>query len=362
MKVNRILRIQDGDAIDTFQRFLTAWWDEAGLEAMLAPVELADQSGVLAKEIEKPAELARVNPFAPVMLSNAASAVKEFISGHPKGRLAVLLRPCELRALVELQKRGQVPLLQSEVYGRQEDIVIVGVDCLATFPKDEYAMRANLHGVRAITLDVLSSVDEEWLTHQDLRTSCRVCDEPAPHDATVLIGAIGVASEGYFLIIARDEETDMHLRLAEVADEEAGEQEVAQRELALGSVIRNRIALREKLTATENGMFGDLCSILGCLAHCTLCADCLDACPIYEGELSGMLGVGFGGKRSYPILSELIGVSRWLASCSGCGMCEQACEKGVSLTLLMAALSTRVRAELKYVAGDPAQRLPWARH
>lgn len=361
MKVNRILRVQDSDAIDTLRSFLTAWWDLAGLEAMLAPVELADQSGVLTRAIEEPAELATVNPFAPVMLSNAASAMKEFINEHPKGRLAVLFRPCELRALVELQKRGQVPSFRFEENGRDEDIIIVGVDCLATFPLDEYARRTSLHGVRAVTLDALSSADEGGLSLPNFRTSCKVCDGLVPHDATVIIGAIGVASEGYLLIIARDEETDAHLRLAKVTDEEAGEREVARRESALGPLTKNRSAMKAKLTATEN-VFGDLSSILACLAHCTLCADCLDACPIYEGELSGMLGVGIGGKRGSPILSELIGVSRWLASCSGCGMCEQACERGVSLALLMAALSTRVRSELKYIAGDPAQSLPWATH
>jgi hypothetical protein len=40
-------------------------------------------------------------------------------------------------------------------------------------------------------------------------------------------------------------------------------------------------------------------------------------------------------------------------------MCEEACTCSVPLTLILAALSNRIREELVYRPGDPAQRLPW---
>jgi Fe-S oxidoreductase len=95
------------------------------------------------------------------------------------------------------------------------------------------------------------------------------------------------------------------------------------------------------------------------LARCTLCADCLDACPLYDGELSGMLGVRETQQRAHPLLTELVSVCRWLASCSGCGMCQETCEQGVSLTPLIITLSHRIQHGLKYRPGDPDRRLPW---
>lgn len=80
---------------------------------------------------------------------------------------------------------------------------------------------------------------------------------------------------------------------------------------------------------------------------------------MYYGEFSGMLGVGGSHKPSRPLLSELVEVSRWLASCSGCGMCQEACEHGVLVATLISLLAQSIREPLHYHAGDPSQQLPW---
>jgi len=102
--------------------------------------------------------------------------------------------------------------------------------------------------------------------------------------------------------------------------------------------------------------FGDFGQALSWFATCSLCGDCLDACPLYNGELSGLLGVH--GAR--PALAELVDVSRWLASCSGCGMCEAACDQGVPLMRLISPLSRQIQGTLHHTAGDPTRPLPWA--
>ena len=122
----------------------------------------------------------------------------------------------------------------------------------------------------------------------------------------------------------------------------------------------NQRADRRKNLAREDSLDEkNFSSLLGLFARCTLCADCLDACPLYGGELAGMLGVNRLHQGGRPLLSELVGVSRWLVSCSGCGMCQEACEHSVTLSQLISAISHRLRSELHYTAGDPLQRLPW---
>jgi Na+-translocating ferredoxin:NAD+ oxidoreductase RnfC subunit len=66
--------------------------------------------------------------------------------------------------------------------------------------------------------------------------------------------------------------------------------------------------------------------------------------------LAGLLGV----RSERPPLAELIDVSRWLASCSGCGMCEAACAQEVPIMQLVSALSHRIRAERHAPAGVTA--------
>ena len=360
MNVNHILHIQNNNVVDTFRNFLSDWWMRLELDAMLAPVELPDHGGATPEVIEHPDELNRVNPFLPVMLTNTAPMVDGFIKDHPGGHLAVMLRPCELRALIELQKRNRVQFPQPVKGDNHKNLVVIGVDCPGTFSPDEYARHVEGHrdDAEMIKVALAYGSQESYIPYQ-VRTACQMCDLPAPLGADVTIGSIGTAPQEYLLVIASDEEMDASLKLADVTDSIATEAEVVHRELMVGKLADKRSKLRSDLISKQTWQTEDLNSTLAMFARCTLCADCLDACPLYDGELTGMLGVREAQQRAHPLLTELVSVSRWLASCSGCGMCQEVCEHGVSLTPIIITLSHRIQHELHYTPGDPNQRLPW---
>src|SRR5574339_397599 len=108
MNVNRIVHVRNDSALKTLQEFLTAWWARIELDAMLAPVQSPERIGVVPTVVSHPADLSSVNPFAPVMLSNSAHVIQNFLEDHQHSHLAVLVRPCELRALIELRKRNRI--------------------------------------------------------------------------------------------------------------------------------------------------------------------------------------------------------------------------------------------------------------
>jgi formate dehydrogenase subunit beta len=359
MNVNHILHIRD-NAIGALRNFLSTWWLRVELDAMLAPVELPDHGGIVPRVIEHPDDLNIVNPFAPVMLGNTAPMVEGFVKAHPGSHLAVLLRPCELRALVELKKRERVHFNPASSENSQGSLVIFGVDCPGTFLPAEYARHVEQHRDDAEMIKVaLSYGSEGSLIPYQVRTACQMCDTPAPIGADVLIGSISTVPKGYLLVIAQDEKVDSILNLRDTTDGMATEMEVVNRELMVGKLADKRTKLRAEMINKQTWQTDDFNSILTMLARCTLCADCLDACPLYEGELTGMLGVRDIHHRTHPLLTELVGVSRWLASCSGCGMCQEACEHGVALTPIVITLSHRIQSELHYKPGDPNQQLPW---
>jgi NAD-dependent dihydropyrimidine dehydrogenase PreA subunit len=187
----------------------------------------------------------------------------------------------------------------------------------------------------------------------------------------VVIGDIGVASDKYLLLIVADEDTDERLAMPAVVDKLATEYQVSRRETVVGAVADARAGVRRTLfeesgsrrsMIAEGGgtyRFNDLGSILAWFANCSLCGQCLEACPVYEGEFGGMLGLGRSPHTALSPLAALVEISHWLASCGGCGMCAEMCQQDVPLTLLISALSHRIRTEMGYTAGDPTQRLPW---
>jgi formate dehydrogenase subunit beta len=359
MKVNRVLSIGSMDAISRLRAFLQQWWERVELKAMLAPVELPYRPYVIPQMICELDSLARVNPFAPFMSSNAASAVSEFTSTQPRGPLAVLLRPCELRTLVELQKRKRLCFESGKPGDGRSFMITIGVDCPGTFPCAEYYRRVEQTSIEVVTHEALTYGADEGLLPGEARPACQICDWPVPWSADITIGTIGMDPHQNLLIIARDELTDSSLALEEVTDRIATVPELIRRKITIEKIENARSVRQASLNAHDALRQGDFCSLLAGFARCTLCTDCLDACPLYEGELSGLLGVGGTSQRSRPILVELVSVTRWLSSCSGCGMCEEACQQGVALSRLVSILSHHIRDEIQYTPGEPEKCPPW---
>ena len=359
MNVNRILHVRDENTLKTLQDFLAAWWGQVGLDAMLAPVELPDHSAVSPQVISDPAELSNVNPFAPVMLANTATIIQDFVRDNPSRHLAVILRPCELRAMIELRKRHRV--YYQSVYGGndQESLIVIGVDCPGTFSQEEYHQHliSSQDDAEMLHVGLSYGKKESYLPHE-VRPTCQMCDSPSPLGADLVVGTIGIEPQGDLLLIARNEDVDASLRLEYVTDRLATEPQVVAREVMVGKLVDKRIEKRADLM-NQPFPVENFSSALALFARCTLCADCLDACPLYDGELAGMLGAGEARQSGRPLLSELIRVSRWLASCSGCGMCRESCQYGIPLTQIVTTLSHRIQSELHYKPGDPGQRLPW---
>jgi len=359
MNVNRVLEVRDGNATSTAQRFLSALWREHQLDSLLAPVEIAGQTGISAQVIRHPDELASVKPFTPVMQGNSAAAAWRFIQEEKSGRLAVLLRPCELRALVELSKRAgpsASPLQVSEA-GAEKCVLVIGVDCLGTYSQQEFLSAGETLGIDEVTRSTLQNAFQGGLIHQLFRTACQVCEWPAPRGADITIGTLGVDTEKTLLVLACDECLDSRLHLTALTDGPAPEYLVARRETVVGAVADARAGFRRNLYEEigSEGRFSDLGSFLAWFANCNLCGRCLKACPIYDGELDTLLG----REKGRSPLADLVLLSHWIASCSGCGMCEEVCARDVPLMLLISSLSHRIREEMHYTAGDQAQKLPW---
>jgi formate dehydrogenase subunit beta len=354
MNVNRVLEVSNGDAVSTLRSFLADWWSEYHLDALLAPIEQKDRRGLKIKVIEDPTELSGVNPFAPIMSGNAASAASHLLQDSANKRVAVMLRPCELRAFVELQKR------KGHASGRGKAVVI-GVDCLGTFSKTDYNRYVEARRPEDVTFEVLRNAAEGGFRPQRFRTACQICDWPAPHGADITIGTIGVASDKFLLLIARDEKTDAALGLGAIARDQASEYQVSRRETVVGAIADTHAGLRNQMIEDMKGVyrFDDLGCILAWLASCSLCGECLKACPLYEGEFAELINRRSGMQTGHAPLRDVVSLSRWLASCAGCGMCEEECNMHVPLFLLITALSHRIREKMQYHSGDPAQQLPW---
>jgi len=342
MNVNRIIEVKEGNTLEAAQGLLSSLLKAHLVDALFAPQTAAD-SAMSSALVSDPDALAKSNPFAPVMVANAAKDVAQATLAQPDRHIGAVLRPCEIRALVELAKRGRANLA---------NLTVVGIDCLGTLEPFDY-MRKSLAagGAAEMTMQCMQVAEEGEIMCQT-RTACQMCERPAPRGADVTLGFIGVDATQELLVIAADESADARLRLSEMTDRLAHEAKVARREATLTNIIARHNAVADRELSKIETALGSLAGALTMLATCTECRLCLRACPLYDGELDD---------TSVSLVGQLGAIARWLVSCSGCGMCQESCPNGVPLAVLARALSRPLRAKLDYTPGRSiTEELPWA--
>ena len=240
MSVTRLVPVTDGDPVRALQEFLSAWWDRNEIRAMLAPTRVKPGSAVRVEAIVCRDDLDRVDPLAPVISGNAASLLDEFAREHGTGKIAAMLRPCELRALVEMRKRKRTtPAVDATE--------VIGVDCLSCYPQEEYLRMARGRPAGSLLKENLEYASEGGLTPESLRTACQICDWPAPVGADLVIGMLGVDTDTQLFLIARDESTDLRTHLAEIAPARVPEDAVVRREMAVAALSEKRARQRNRL-------------------------------------------------------------------------------------------------------------------
>lgn len=355
MNVYRILEVKDGDTVDALRRFLFAWWGLFRFDALLAPVETTELPGVAIRVVSDRAGLEKVNPFAPLMPVNSAALLDQLVHEKPKQCIGAIMRPCEVRTFIELQKR--------QTRKREpENLILISVDCSGTYTTPVYQGLIQSRGLKSVMRETLQDATEGGLRARAIRTACLICEHPATRSADLTIGTIGVSTDRVLLLISRDELVDARSYLDQVTDGVATEYQASHREALVGAMTDMRAGMRRTLTENLPGAyrFNDLGSFFGWLASCSLCGKCLEACPLYELEFKRAASRRKDHLRERALLSELVHLSRWLASCSGCGMCAENCLQQVPFSLLISSLGHRIRQEMGYTPGDPARSLPWA--
>lgn len=355
-----ILEVSDGDTLGAVRELLKSLFMNGIVDALLVPVEVPSADQVAPKLVGDPRLVDNANPLAPVMRLNSASLMSRVPSGKGASHIGAVLRPCELRAVIELAKAGTVGL---------DRFVLIGIDCLGTYEREAYAQiaRASLYH-HSPTDEMLRWTRQGPIAPYRLRSACQICERFVPENADIAIGMIGLNVRDRLMVEMRPEIAEkMHLP--------AGEAE--RRDKALARLTSIRHQRRTEALAKTSQMISDLPSLFALLAPCTACFECLYVCPfqtthafkpLRENELKATgrrdlpSGEGWMGREHEGgPFGELIELSHRAVSCIGCGMCESACPNHVPLTAIQGVLGRKAREEFNYVPGRSVkEKLPWA--
>ena len=259
--------------------------------------------------------------------------------------IAVVLRPCEVRALVELVKLQQASM---------DPFLVIGIDCWGTYSVQDYADKVT-EGSQdsSVTDDFLKQVTAGNLPEQ-FRGACGVCQYPAPSCGDLAIQLIG---EDINRQIRLQAYTEKGQKIFEALELE-GTPDSDQREGALAKLKETK-----KQSTQEDQL--DFLEVISSL--CINCRNCRAVCPIcyckqcvFDGgvfeyaidkylALSGKKGVL--GMPPDKLLFHLTRMSHVATSCVACGQCEAGCPSGIPLGRIYQKISAAAQEALGYEAG-----------
>ncbi len=281
-------------------------------------------------------------PEEPQPVAQESPAAVEEQSALP---IAVVLRPCEIRALVELVKLKQAEL---------EPFLVIGVDCYGTYSIQDYAAKVDqASGDSSVTADFLKKAASGNLP-EELRGACRFCQFPTPTYSDVVIRLVGEDISKQINVGAETEKGKELLSALGLEDSPPNE----QRKDAVEKIKEDR----KKLAAEDEIDFLEIISSL-----CINCRNCREVCPIcyckqcvFDGEVFKYpleKYLNWSGKKGVlplppdKLLFHLTRMSHVATSCAACGQCEAACPSGIPLGRIYQKISAAAQEALEYEAG-----------
>ncbi|NIS81197.1 MAG: hypothetical protein GTO14_13555 [Anaerolineales bacterium] len=321
MAVQRLIQVDEQGPLHTTRTLLDQMWREARLDGMFIPAWSEKQFPPTATYLETKNDLRKADPFAPVMISNAAPQGVELLARYPHKHIGIVLRPCELRSFKILVKRQALDLTQT---------LIISSDCLAVFPAEDFDWRlGRADDFDRLSRDALQFAAQGGILPSRYQRGCQLCEQPYPEDVDVHIEVLGLETNRHLLIGFRDETISRQLGFNDDATEEVPDEILKRRARVLEKLANWR---GRSLAYAQSHLDESQASIEGLAQHLRSCTSCLQRleakCPLFDPE--------WLGTRSLRKLKTDV---EWIINCGGCGMCAYQCPQGYPLFTVLAHLN-----------------------
>jgi formate dehydrogenase subunit beta len=358
------LETKDKELLASLKDFFGSILEIDDIGAILVPQRLPMKNMVMPTLVSDPERLDGIDPLSPAFPMNAAKVVSKLTRKPMGSKVAAVLRPCEIRAFVELVKLKQ---------GSMDELVIIGMDCLGAYQNTDYFQFVG-EDVMASTQTFFQKAIEgkgAALDNVDLAAACKACEYPIPANADILIGLYGMDPNDHLLVQTQTQAgEDLAGGLGLPAVEEP-----SGRKKIIETLINDRTDFRDNMFAETKEATDNMEKLTTYLANCVNCYNCRVACPVcyckecvfvtdvFNHEPSRYLKwAARKGAIKMPtdtVFYHLTRLAHMSTACVGCGQCSNACPNDIPVMELFRSVADQTQKGFDYEAGrDLAEKPP----
>ncbi|SPF42153.1 formate dehydrogenase B6 [Syntrophobacter sp. SbD1] len=331
--------------------FFKGMLENGAVNAVLVPMAQA-KKGVRLTLVTSAANTAQVDPFAPIAAVSGAKIASSLTSRPSRRKVAMVLRSCEIRAVIELVKLKQVNL---------DNVLLIGMDCLGRYENTDFAKFQEQGGTSESFLEN-ALAGKTSMPDFDIAGACKICEFPMADNVDMRLCAIGAGNGSVFIeaVSAKGEEA-LEKSGLKIGETPAGRGEAVKKLVAVRTEARDRKFAEYRAETNSFEALGDK------LAACVNCYNCRVACPVcycnecvfltdtfrHTGE-QFMMWADQGGLLKMPndtLFYHLTRMTHMSLFCVGCGQCTSACPNDIDLMPLFRTCADKTQARFNYQAG-----------